>query len=364
MAKLALPNTEYNVALVDGSAASAAKAAGTKESKTLMVPFDSINILEDFNVRVTGYAGYENGIKSLMASIRENGFYRSHPLSAKVIKSGDDDVYVLNDGHRRFEAVRRLREAAKKAPDGAALLAALERLPVVLKDAGSSLIDLTVELVTGNSGEALNPYEKALVVGRLISHDLKIEDIATRLGMTPRYVNDLKTLLGADEKMVENIVTGKVSGTEAIRLLREEKKGEGSAAEAVEAAAGEGGKATRAKTTRVKAQKTAKETAEMTFKAEQILGADAKIAIDVAKFLGLHDLLKATKGGQKAVKGFKVTVTVAHKVAVDTPAPAADDSGLNNDEDPAADLNNEDSATKPDVGTEPGVDPDAEAAGL
>lgn len=359
-----IPAKTYNMELPAGNATAAKKSSGAKAGEVLLVPFGELNVLDDFNVRVTGYAGYETEIKELMASIRENGFYRHHPLAAFVLKTDDGaDKYVLNDGHRRFEAVSRLRAAAAKANDEKTL-ETLSRLPVVLQETGKTLLDMTVELVTGNSGKQLNPFEKATVVGRLLDMGLKNDDIATRLAVTPRYIGDLKILLTADDKLVEGICTGKISATEAIALIREQNKGGGEAAAALaagEAAAAADGKE---KVTRkhVIRQKTQTDKKEYTYDAEQVLGKDSTLQIDIVKLLSGDAMFKRTTGGQKAVKKLKLTLTVSHKVDAD----AGDDDGLN-DPTPTGDddgLNDPPAATGDLTAEELDVDPveDAEAA--
>lgn len=208
-----IPSAEFNAEIVPGVAKTALAAAGAKaEANGLyMVPLDMLRVIEGFNVRVTGTKDYDAGINDLANSIMQEGFYKDKPLVGYVGKDGDSDVIFLTDGHRRLEAVK--RAIANGATE-------IERVPVIVKPSTTNMVDLTVALA--KTGTPLSPYEMAIIVKRLMGYGVEEGQIATRLGVTKRYVSDLQVLLSAPAKVRSLVMDGKVSATLAIQAMRED----------------------------------------------------------------------------------------------------------------------------------------------
>lgn len=205
----AIPPTKFELELVPGAVKAAMKEAGAKGGELWMVPIGAINLIDDFNVRITGTKAYEAGIEELTASIMAEGFYRDKPLTGYVAKSADGtNAIFLTDGHRRIAAVQAAVAQGAEITD----------LPVLVKPPGTSMEDLTVALT--KTGQPLTPYETAIVVKRLVGFNLEPAQIATRLGITKRYIDDLLLLIGAPAKVRKMVMDGKVSATEAIKTLR------------------------------------------------------------------------------------------------------------------------------------------------
>ena len=96
--------------------------------------------------------------------------------------------------------------------------------------------DLTIALVTSNSGEKLRPFEVAKVCKRLIGYGMTEADIAKRLMLTRAYVLDLLNLLAAPAEIREMVSGGKISATEATKTIKKHGK---DAAEVIATAAKE-----------------------------------------------------------------------------------------------------------------------------
>jgi ParB family chromosome partitioning protein len=224
MAKMTLPAVNLDLTLEKGRMKAITEAA-TGKSTEYIVKVDQLRTIPGFNVRVRETDDYRHDLDSLKQSIRENGYYPNKPLAGYIGKDGDDDVIYVTDGHRRLEAVQEINEEALN--DGEAI----EGLPVVLKPADSSVADLTIALVQDNSGRPLTPYEMGVVVQRLAGMKdgennplFTKADIARKLSITERYIDDLNVLVGAPAKVRTAVLEGSVASTLAIQELRRDPK--------------------------------------------------------------------------------------------------------------------------------------------
>lgn len=248
--KLTLPKAKFAHELTSAPVDPTMKAAEATTTKLYRVPVDKIKPIPGFNVRVESpdYIAHRDMIR---ASIAANGYDQTKPLAGYVAKEGDENVIYVTDGHTRLAAVQDFNADPDTAEKDE-----IAALPVMVHPKEVSLTDLTVALHTANSGRPLTPFELGVVVKRLLAEEgAKKADIATRLGVTTRYLDDVLLLANADAKVKQHVASGSVSSTMAIQLLRKDAD---SAAEKIEAAvkktAGTGKKAT-AKHTGPKMQK-------------------------------------------------------------------------------------------------------------
>lgn len=233
--KLNLPKAKFAHEVATGATDPAMKAAGAKAAgKVHMVPVEKIKVIPGFNVRVES-PEYIQHRDNLVASITANGYDPTKPIAGYVGKDGD--IFVT-DGHTRLDAVSIINEG-----DGDEI----ESIPVVVHPKEVSLTDLTVGLHTANSGRPLTPFELGIVVKRLLAEEGAVKkDIASRLGVTARYLDDVLLLAGADKSVKQHVASGAVSSTMAIQLLRKDADtAADKIAEAVKKAAGTGKKATK-----------------------------------------------------------------------------------------------------------------------
>ncbi len=207
---MSVPPSKFDTEVVPGAVKPLAKEIGAKSGEMLIVKYGSLNVLPDFNPRVTGTAEYEQGISDLAHSMLAEGFYRDKPL-AVFVQKGDDgaDKFYIADGHRRYAAVG---EAIAKDS------AFDPEIPVIVKPKGTTMEDLLI--ATMKTGAPLAPYEQGIVLKRLVNMGKTIEESATRLGMTRTYADNLLLLLGAPAKVRNAVMTGKISATAAINELK------------------------------------------------------------------------------------------------------------------------------------------------
>lgn len=205
---MTIPSSKVEIALTAGSTEPAMKAAEAKAGKVFDVPVAAIQEIPGFNVRVDS-PDYREHVKTIANSIEQNGYDATKPLAGYVHKDGDKNVIYLTDGHTRLAAVKSMGD---KAPAS---------LPVIVASPAPSLTDLTIGLHTRNAGRPLTPFELGVVVKRLLKEDGATKDgIASRLSVTPRYLDDVLLLVNSPKPVREAVLNGQVSSTMAIQELR------------------------------------------------------------------------------------------------------------------------------------------------
>lgn len=181
----------------------AMRDAGASSSDLWKVPVDKLIVREGFNVRTTEHADYKARVRKIADSILLTGFRQDKPLTGYVTPDG----IVLTDGHTRYAAVKlAISEGAEIAT-----------LPVVTKAKGTSEEDLHLDLIVGNSGAPLTPYEQAIVCKRLAGFGWTSKDIAAKAGYSSaQYVDGLLLLAGAPLALRKMVMEDVVSAANAI----------------------------------------------------------------------------------------------------------------------------------------------------
>lgn len=184
--------------------------AGSTKSDLYKVAREHLHVAEGFNVRVHD-ADYKAHIRFLADSFKENGYMQDKPLAGYVADQHDGtSAIIVTDGHSRLAAYDlAVSEGMEDFP-----------LPVVTKPRGTSMEDLTIALVTSNSGRPLTPYELGLVVKRLVGYGMETKDIANRIGKGKAYIEGLLDLVAAPKALREMVTSGKVSATLAVETLK------------------------------------------------------------------------------------------------------------------------------------------------
>lgn len=211
---MAIPSSKVDIKLAAGSVEPAMKAAEAKSTKLYRVPVSAIKTIPGFNVRVQS-ADYIAHRDMIADSIRANGFDQTKPLSGYVAKEGDKNVIYVTDGHTRLDAVSTINGDDSETN--------IDILPVLVHPADKSLTDLTVALHTSNTGRPLSPFELGVVVKRLMKDEGADKAvIASRLAVTPRYLDDVLLLVNGPKEVRTAVLEGTVSSTLAIQELRKD----------------------------------------------------------------------------------------------------------------------------------------------
>lgn len=210
MSKRQIELEHIDVNLVPGGVKAAMRDAGASSRDLWFVERSKIKVIPNFNTRIRNDA-LKAHVRQLADSMKSEGYYPDKPLAGYVAKEGDEQVIYVTDGHCRLEA----RDLA--VSEGAEI----EKLPVVISAHGTSVEDLTVALVRSNSGMPLQPYELAIVCKRLSRSNWDADEIATRLGFTRTYVDNLLLLIGSPMAIRQLVMEGKVSASTAIDAIRQ-----------------------------------------------------------------------------------------------------------------------------------------------
>jgi len=199
---------DYELTLTRGDMKGAMKAAGASSGDLWNVPIEDVRVLPNFNVRVQNEK-YHARVRTIANSMKQEGFKKDKPLSGYVAKEDGKDIIYMYGGHRRWAAV------ALANSEGAEI----RTVPFVVAPRGTSVEDLTVDLVTGNNGDALGPFEVAIVAKRLLNFGWEIPEIARRLDFTETYINDLLMLMESPKALRDMVQRDEVAAATAVELL-------------------------------------------------------------------------------------------------------------------------------------------------
>jgi ParB family chromosome partitioning protein len=203
------------IELTPGNVKAAMREADAKSADLWMVPVASLRLVAGLNIRPIN-AAHVAGLKE---AIKANGYNRGEALKGFVSKEGNEE-HVINvwDGQHRLTAVRELISEGEP----------IEFLPVIVSPAGTSMVDVTVGMtMTADQQLALAPQDWATSCKRLIGYGCDVDEIARRLGKTKAQIANWLVLAGASRQVLAMVEQKKVSGTNAIRLLK--KHGAGTA---------------------------------------------------------------------------------------------------------------------------------------
>lgn len=196
---------------VRGKAKGAMKDTATGRSDVWKVPPSQLRRMKGFNMRVMTEK-LKQHIRNIADSIKSEGFYQDMPLSGFVVQEDDEDVIYINGGHNRHAAIELCLEEGYP----------IEAVPVSIVPYGTSMIDLTVRMVTGNSGKQLTTYEKALCLKRLLGQGVSLDSAWKRLQLRTRATaEEMLTLLEAPWDLQYMVIQEQVGAELAIEYIDE-----------------------------------------------------------------------------------------------------------------------------------------------
>lgn len=199
---------DFELNLVPGSTKAAMSDSGSSSRDLWQVKIEDIRLIPNFNARVKNEK-YAARVEEIANSMLLEGYKQNHPLAGYVAKEGNTNVIYLYAGHTRFDAVK------LAVSRGANIV----KVPMVIAPIGTSVEDLTVDLVTGNNGERLTAFEVGIVCKRLIGYNWSPTEIAMKLNMKEPAVNDLLLLMSAPKFIRDLVQSDTVSASEAIKML-------------------------------------------------------------------------------------------------------------------------------------------------
>lgn len=213
------PSTDFNPAepptgaVVTGTVASAIKEADGKVVKAdagaaVILPLGEINTFPDLNVRVAGKT-WQDRVDSLASDMKAKGYDSAKPLIVFALKEDVDgkpvEMVYVEDGHTRLAAAQK---------------AGIENVPVIFRPSGWTPLDATKHMIRDNSGEPLSPWEQGVAVSRMKLAGMNEDQIASELGKTKRYVQDLLVLAEAPAPIRNAVLKGEIAAREAVKEIR------------------------------------------------------------------------------------------------------------------------------------------------
>jgi len=140
-------------------------------------------------------------LDELTASIKQHGI-----LQPLVVEPGDEGRYKLQIGKRRMAAAK---------------LAGLEKVPAIILDGPLESKDsLAIRLVENLHREDLDPIDEAEAYATLKDMNVKVSEIARRVGKERTYVSHSMRLLRLHPKVREAIRKRNIPREHALSLLR------------------------------------------------------------------------------------------------------------------------------------------------
>ena len=203
---------EFNAELAGSNSVNKAlKDAGAKDQRDAikLMPFENLVILADFNVR-THNAARETRVRAIADDMKLNGYMATQPMEVFI-----DDVgrVIVAEGHTRYDALILARSEGSTN---------LDWIPTIPMKAGTSMLDLTVNLVKANDKEKLDALGMSIVSKRLTSTFGKTTaEAAVLIGVSAKYITQMLLLAGAPTRLREMISTGIASATLVIEMMEE-----------------------------------------------------------------------------------------------------------------------------------------------
>jgi len=170
-----------------------------------VIELETIQVEEGFNPRLTFDS--EKMVK-LQAQIREHGGLL-HPLTVRKING----TYYLSDGERRWRACHALLQEGFEG---------VREVPVIVRTVNDG--DALIESILANDGEELTAYEEAKAYERLVKLGWSQTRIGREIGKSTAHINQILSLLEAEEAVQEALESGEISKTEAKKIVRKAKK--------------------------------------------------------------------------------------------------------------------------------------------
>lgn len=169
---------------------------------------EQLKVDKGFNIR------FDMGdLTSLGKSILANGI--KEPLRGWKTKEKTEDgypIYCITDGHRRFEAAKRI---ADKMEEG-------DFIPMIVEPEDYTTEQRTIDsLVTGENSKTLNLLESAKGVKRLVDGGMSKSDVAKSIGKSPTHITDCMILMEkATEQMLADIKSGVLTASSVVEMLK------------------------------------------------------------------------------------------------------------------------------------------------
>lgn len=175
-----------------------------KKDQFRVNPF-ALHVKDDFNARDFDLPENKAHVEELAQSIAVNGVRKAIEVYL------DGSRLVVTDGECRLRATIHAIEV---------LGAEIKTVPVVMGERGENEADRVAQQIICNSGKRFNALEQGKVFKRLVGFGWSDEDIARKTGTPIQTVSRWLELQSAPEAILAFVRDGRVSATEAWRVLK------------------------------------------------------------------------------------------------------------------------------------------------
>lgn len=162
--------------------------------------------IESFNTRDMEFESTIAYIRQMADAIIENGNEAFPPIT--ITQTDDGKIAVMAGWCRRRAHILAMDEGAPIK--GIACLAAGKKRPE----------EITLDILTSNSGLPLSAMERAKAVKKLLSFLWTPSDIAKKTGWSVSTINNLITLHDAPDEITKMVQDGQVSATFATEIVK------------------------------------------------------------------------------------------------------------------------------------------------
>lgn len=175
-----------------------------------MVPFEKLVVKPGENPRDQLDPHWHELVRTIADDMKEVGWRKSKPAEVLVNEAGE---IILTDAGTRYAAATLARS------EGAANL---DMIPCVALDKSTTAEQINVGYVANNNSSRLTPLGFSIVAHRLVRvFGNTGAEAAKKLGVSPKYIDDMLILFDAPEAIKAMVRNGQVSGTLAIETIKE-----------------------------------------------------------------------------------------------------------------------------------------------
>ena len=214
---------EGQTMVISGGVKGVMKGLGAGSSDLWKVPVSELRFLPNFNARIRNERFFAN-VRRYANSMKREGFKSDKPLGGIILNENGVKTLYIHAGYTRGEAVALANN--ELLSEGAPEERLIKVVPVIVHPEGTTIEDLTGDLITGNNGEPYAPIEIAIVCQRFKRMGLGNTEIAERCQLaSAQYVEGLLMLIGGPVQIRDMVLKEEVSATQAIELLRTQGSG-------------------------------------------------------------------------------------------------------------------------------------------
>jgi len=179
------------------------RANSKRGGEIIKIPLDKIVILKEFNKRLPeNYGDIEGLAKSIIANKQ---------ILPGLVNVTKDGMFILTDGHRRYQAHLLAREWGHQT-----------EFEAIVNNNKVSEKDRILMMFLTQDNQQLSLIEQAALIADLIGkHGMKVEEVKDQLGKTKQWIYDLLKIDNVEEDMKDAVRSGVLAATSALEIQKQ-----------------------------------------------------------------------------------------------------------------------------------------------